>query len=331
MEVVKTTPEELLKGYKERIESLLFNGNSNDKVKGLYEPIEYLLQIGGKRLRPCMVLAGCEGIGGNPEDALHAALAIEVFHNFSLMHDDIMDEAPLRRGEVTVHEKWNANAAILSGDAMLVQAYQYLAKSSPQHLPKLLTLFNTTAIEVCEGQQLDMEFETRTDVEIEEYMEMIRLKTSVLLAASIQMGMIIGGASEEQHLLGYEFGLEAGLAFQLQDDYLDAFGDPTKFGKQIGGDILSDKKTHLYLTCRANASSSQLAQLDKWVGKTASPQEKIEEVKALFVETGAANVLQEQMRFHYVKALSALSKLKLTDEGKQLFNFLAELVHIRNV
>lgn len=331
MELVKTTPEELLKEYKERIESLLFNGESNDKVKGLYEPIEYLLRIGGKRLRPCMVLAGCEGVGGDAEDALNAALAIEVFHNFSLMHDDIMDDAPLRRGEVTVHEKWNANTAILSGDAMLVQAYQYLAKSSPDNLPQLLTLFNKTAIEVCEGQQLDMEFETRSDVEIDEYMEMIRLKTSVLLAASIRMGMIIGGASEEQQLLGYEFGLEAGLSFQLQDDYLDAFGDPKKFGKQVGGDILSDKKTHLYLTCRANASSEQLQQLDKWIGKTTSPQEKIEEVKALFVETGAEKVLKEQMRFHYDKALEALGKLKLSSEGKQLFDFLAELVHIRNV
>lgn len=326
---VETNPEVVLKKYKEQIEAALFQSEHQGQAAGLYEPIEYLLQLGGKRLRPAMVLAACTAAKGDAEKAIPAALAVEVFHNFSLMHDDIMDEAPLRRGKQTVHEKWDSNTAILSGDAMLVQAYQYLAKCEAKYLPQLLELFNTTAIEVCEGQQLDMEFERRSDVTIEEYLEMIRLKTSVLLACSIQIGMLIAGATEEQQKRGYQFGLEAGLAFQLQDDYLDAFGDPEHFGKQVGGDILCDKKTFLYLTCVAKASPAQLTQLNGWIGNSDDPERKVEEVKELFRTTGAEKELREQMQLHYEKALEELNHLELEPEGRMLFNYLAELVHVR--
>lgn len=326
---METIPEVLLKQYKEQIEAALFRAKHEGQASGLYEPIQYLLQLGGKRLRPAMVLGACAAVRGDVQQAMPAALAVEVFHNFSLMHDDIMDEAPLRRGKQTVHEKWNANTAILSGDAMLVQAYQHLAQCKPVHLPSLLQLFNKTALEVCEGQQLDMEFEQRSDVTIEEYLEMIRLKTSVLLACSIQIGMLIAGATEEQQKRGYQFGLEAGLAFQLQDDYLDAFGDPEHFGKQVGGDILCDKKTFLYLTCVAKASPAQLTQLNGWIGNSDNPERKVEEVKELFRATGAEKELREQMQWHYEKALEELKHLELEPEGRMLFNYLAELVHVR--
>ncbi|MFT5922202.1 MAG: geranylgeranyl diphosphate synthase type II [Flavobacteriales bacterium] len=329
VKTVEMTPEVLLRQYKEQIEAALFQEAHKGQAAGLYEPIEYLLKLGGKRLRPAMVLAACAAVKGDVEKAIPAALAVEVFHNFSLMHDDIMDEAPLRRGQQTVHEKWDSNTAILSGDAMLVQAYQHLAKCESKNLPQLLELFNATALEVCEGQQLDMEFEQRSDVTIDGYLEMIRLKTSVLLACSIQIGLLIAGASDEQQKRGYQFGLEAGLAFQLQDDYLDAFGDPEHFGKQIGGDILCDKKTFLYLTCMAKANHSQLAQLDAWIGNSSDPATKVAEVKGLFIATGAEEELREQMQFHYEKALEALDGLELEGEGRALFNYLAELVHMR--
>ncbi|MGB1031429.1 MAG: polyprenyl synthetase family protein, partial [Flavobacteriales bacterium] len=215
--------------------------------QSLYQPVSYIMQLGGKRLRPLMVLAATEAFGGDPKLALNACMSIEVFHNFTLMHDDIMDDAPLRRGNQTVHEKWGVNAGILSGDAMIIQAYQLLNCYNAPLSNQLLTLFNTTALEVCEGQQMDMEFEDRNDVGIEEYLEMIRLKTSVLLAAALKMGAQIAGASDEVQKNIYNFGQEIGLAFQLRDDYLDAFGDPETFGKQVGGDIIQNKKTYLLL------------------------------------------------------------------------------------
>ena len=216
----------------------------NQAKQTLYDPISYIMQLGGKRLRPIMVLASTEAFGGDAKQALNACMGIEVFHNFTLMHDDIMDDAPLRRGKQTVHEKWGVNSGILSGDAMIIQAYQLLNTYQAPLSTQLMDLFNTTALEVCEGQQLDMEFEERSDVLIEEYLEMIRLKTSVLLAAALKMGAQIAGASDEVQENIYLFGQEIGLAFQLRDDYLDAFGDPATFGKQVGGDILSDKKTY---------------------------------------------------------------------------------------
>ena len=213
----------------------------------LYDPCRYILQNGGKRIRPVLCLMASELFGEISEDAWHGAFGIELFHNFTLIHDDIMDKAPLRRGKPTVHEKYGESTALLSGDVMLVMAYDYLGRIDAAHLKPVLDLFNKTAREVCEGQQLDMDFEKEAMVGLDRYIQMIELKTSVLLAASLQMGAILGGASEgNQHKL-YEFGRNLGIAFQVQDDYLDAFGDPAKFGKQVGGDILSDKKTFLMI------------------------------------------------------------------------------------
>ena len=215
--------------------------------KNLYEPIDYILHLGGKRMRPILTLMAADIFSSNYKKALPAALAVEVFHNFTLVHDDIMDDAPLRRGKATVHEKWDISTGILSGDAMLILAYQYFENYEPIIFQKLAKLFSKTALEVCDGQQLDVDFETRKDVTIDEYINMIRLKTSVLVAAALKMGAIVAETNELDANLIYDFGLNLGLAFQLQDDYLDTFGDAATFGKQIGGDIIENKKTYLYL------------------------------------------------------------------------------------
>ena len=246
----------------------------------LYDPAEYILQLGGKRVRPVCVLMGNELFGEIIPDAYHAATAIELFHNFSLIHDDIMDKAPMRRGMETVHQKYGESTALLAGDVMFVRAYEYLNKLQLKNLQKVLHLFNQTASAVCEGQQLDMDFEKRTTVSLEEYVGMITLKTSVLLAASLQLGAILGGAGEgnQQHL--YEFGKNLGIAFQVQDDYLDAFGDPDKFGKQVGGDILSNKKTFLLIHAMETATPEQLVVLQNLLANNAP--DKVEKVTQIF-------------------------------------------------
>jgi len=213
----------------------------------LYEPINYIMSLGGKRLRPCLLLMACDMFGGDVEQALAPALAIEVFHNFTLMHDDIMDKAPLRRGKPTVHEKWNANTAILSGDVMMVESNKLIMQVKDNILRPVLDVFNDTAVGVCEGQQIDMNFETRQDVQIDEYINMIRLKTAVLVGGALKMGALVGGADDAEGTLLYNFGEQLGIAFQLQDDILDVYGDPKKFGKQVGGDIISNKKTYLLI------------------------------------------------------------------------------------
>lgn len=246
----------------------------------LYDPAEYILQLGGKRVRPVCVLMGNELFGEIVPDAYHAATAIELFHNFSLIHDDIMDKAPMRRGMETVHQKYGESTALLAGDVMFVRAYEYLNKLQLKNLQKVLHLFNQTAGAVCEGQQLDMDFEKRTTVSLEEYVGMITLKTSVLLAASLQLGAILGGAGEgNQHHL-YEFGKNLGIAFQVQDDYLDAFGDPEKFGKQVGGDILSNKKTFLLIHAMETATPEQAAVLQDLLDNSAP--DKVEKVTQIF-------------------------------------------------
>ena len=246
----------------------------------LYDPAEYILQLGGKRVRPVCVLMGNELFGDIIPDAYHAATAIELFHNFSLIHDDIMDKAPMRRGMETVHQKYGESTALLAGDVMFVRAYEYLNKLQLKNLQKVLHLFNQTASAVCEGQQLDMDFEKRTTVSLEEYVGMITLKTSVLLAASLQLGAILGGAGEgNQHHL-YEFGKNLGVAFQVQDDYLDVFGDPEKFGKQIGGDILSNKKTFLLIHAMETANPEQLVVLQNQLENNAA--DKVEKVTQIF-------------------------------------------------
>ena len=246
----------------------------------LYDPNEYFLKIGGKRIRPVLCLMGNELFDEIKEDAWHAGTAIELFHNFTLIHDDIMDKAPLRRGMETVHTKFGENTAILAGDVMLVKAYEELNKISLEYLQSILRLFNTTAREVCEGQQMDMDFETMDNVSMDAYLTMIELKTSVALAASLQTGAILGGAGERnQHLL-YEFGKKLGIAFQVQDDYLDAFGDPKKFGKQVGGDILANKKTFLLLHAQRNASATQQKELQQLLSSNAP--DKIDKVLQVY-------------------------------------------------
>ncbi len=314
-----TSKEEVQKSalsrYQEMIRASLNTYLENSKKGELYAPIHYLLKLGGKRLRPALVLAATDAFDGSAEDAVPAALAIEVFHNFTLMHDDIMDQAPLRRGFETVHVKWNTNAAILSGDTMLVQAYQLLAQSKPNQLPQLLQLFSTTAIEVCEGQQLDMEFENRTDVHVVEYIEMIRLKTSVLLAAALKTGALVANASEEDCEHIYKFGEQIGLAFQLRDDYLDAFGEQEKFGKLVGGDILADKKTFLWIRAHELASETQLEEISLALKSGMTNNQKVEAFKNFFETTGAREELKIRMQSHVDEAMSHLHACNLNENG----------------
>ncbi|MFD2146371.1 polyprenyl synthetase family protein [Mucilaginibacter antarcticus] len=240
----------------------------------LYDPIFYILSMGGKRMRPALLLMACDLFGGNVEKAMPPALAIEVFHNFTLMHDDIMDKAPLRRGRTTVHEKWNQNAAILSGDVMLIEGYKLMMQVEDRFLRVILDIFNNTAVGVCEGQQLDMDFEVRDDVKIDEYIYMIRLKTAVVLGGALKIGSILGGADMKDADLVAEFGENLGLAFQLQDDMLDVYGSPEKFGKQVGGDIIANKKTYLLIKALELADATQKTELNKWIAITEFDNQK---------------------------------------------------------
>ena len=286
--------------------------------QGLYAPIAYALSSGGKRLRMQLVLAGCRLVGGNERDALPFAEAIEVFHNFTLLHDDVMDRADVRRGMPTVHVKWNDNTAILSGDQMLISAYQLLEGAPAQHLAELLRLFTQTATEICEGQQYDVDFEHRDDVQISDYIEMIRLKTSVLLAAALQGGAIIGGANKAEQEALYNYGIHLGLAFQIQDDLLDCFGDPATFGKAIGGDISCNKKTFLLLTALQNADVAQRADLNRWLAQSEPSAEKIEAVKQLYIATRAREAAEQAIAEHTDHALDCLNSLPDNDESHRL-------------
>jgi len=296
--------------------------------QNLYQPISYILSLGGKRLRPALCLLAAQSFGASPERAIKQALAIEIFHNFSLMHDDIMDNAPLRRGMPTVHEKWNTNSAILSGDAMLVQAYQLVAQSPAEALPQILSLFSKTAIEVCEGQQLDMEFETRNDVGVSEYLEMIRLKTSVLLAAALELGAIVGGANQKDAEAIYSFGENLGIAFQLRDDYLDVFGDSEKVGKQSGGDILADKKTFLLLKSIELAGKEQLKVLNQTIGNTEiEPNLKVETIRKIMLELKVDEALIQESETYFSIALKSLNSLSISNEYTlELKNFAEQLM-----
>lgn len=287
--------------------------------KNLYEPISYILGLGGKRMRPVLTLMAVDVFEGSIEAALDAALAIEMFHNFSLVHDDIMDDAPLRRGKVTVHEKWDVNTGILSGDAMLIKSYQLFEGYEPQIFKKLVSLFSQTAIEVCEGQQYDVDFETRNDVNIAEYLKMIEYKTAVLVAASLKMGAIIAGASDSDAEAIYDFGRDLGIAFQLQDDYLDAFGDPETFGKQVGGDIIENKKTILYLKALEFASTNVRKELETLFSqKPENPEAKIEKTKEIFLESGAVDFLKKEIENYTQTAFESLEKISTPEENKLL-------------
>ncbi len=285
----------------------------------LYVPIDYILGLGGKRLRPVLTLMASELFDQPHEKALDAALAIEMFHNFSLVHDDIMDDAPLRRGEQTVHEKWDINTGILSGDAMLILAYQLFENYEGEVFRELAKLFSKTAIEVCEGQQYDVDFETRDDVTIPEYLKMIEYKTAVLVGAALKMGAIIAGASEACQVSIYNYGRDLGIAFQLQDDYLDAFGDPETFGKQVGGDIIENKKTFLYLTALENSSKDDVQLLEHLFSiAPADPTEKITTVKQQFIDSGAAKATQSEIERYTQLAFKSLDAIDISDDKKQL-------------
>nr|WP_321221594.1 polyprenyl synthetase family protein [uncultured Psychroserpens sp.] len=286
--------------------------------KNLYEPIDYILQLGGKRLRPVLTLITAEIFNCDYKKALDAALSVEVFHNFSLVHDDIMDDAPLRRGQTTVHEKWDINTGILSGDAMLIMAYQLFENYDSKQFLELAKLFSKTALEVCEGQQYDVDFETRDDVTIAEYLKMIEYKTAVLVGAAMKMGAIVANASQDCQDSIYNFGKHLGIAFQLQDDYLDAFGDPKTFGKQVGGDIIENKKTYLYLKAVEFSNDDDKLQLEHLYGVNPSdPSDKIETVKQLFISSGSAEATKQEIENYTNKAFSVLDSLKISEENKE--------------
>lgn len=303
-----------------------------EEPAGLYDPMRYILELGGKRIRPVLALIAADAVGGDVKKALPAALAVEVFHNFSLVHDDIMDEAPLRRGKATVHEKWDANTGILSGDVMLVKAYQCLDAYPAELFKELTQLFSKTAKEVCEGQQYDMDFPQQNSVSQAEYLHMIKNKTAVLLGCSLQMGAMIGGLSLEESQPFYDFGIELGLAFQLQDDYLDAFGDPLTFGKQVGGDIIENKKTLLYLLALEKGDKGQQVQLEElFSSQPEDPSDKIATVKTLFKATKADLAIQQLMAQYTDKALLEVEKFAISEEKKNLFKQFAKALMERKL
>jgi geranylgeranyl diphosphate synthase type II len=318
--------------YQEQFLVYLEEKKTNKEPKNLYDPINYILELGGKRMRPVLTLMTAEIFDTKFKKALPAALAVEVFHNFSLIHDDIMDDAPLRRGKVTVHEKWNINTGILSGDAMLILAYQNFEQYQPKIFRKLAKLFSKTALEVCEGQQWDVDFEKRTDVSIPEYLRMIEYKTAVLVAAAMKMGAIIAETSKETANLIYEFGLNLGLAFQLQDDYLDAFGDPKTFGKQVGGDIIENKKTYLYLKAMEFASEAEQAELLQLFSiQPEDTTEKIKSAKAIFNSSGASQATQLAIQEYTLKAFETLDKIDIKKEKKEILKTFGEGLMERKV
>lgn len=317
----------VLATYSAYLENALQQQQLPTQPTNLYDPLRYFLQLGGKRLRPMLSLMACK-LGGRPmENALHAALAVEYFHNFSLIHDDIMDAAPLRRGQATVHEKWNPNIAILSGDVLLVKAYEQLSAYSPETFHALFKIFNQTAIEVCEGQQMDMDFEQMTNVSEEAYMEMIRLKTSVLLGCALQIGGMVGGLNQKDAQLLYAFGEQLGLAFQIQDDILDLYGESAQVGKQVGGDVLANKKTLLSISAKKAANTQQQEALLA-LEKIKNPLEKVEKTKQFYSDLGARTYCEKKMEAHHQNALSALEKID-SNYSKQELLELAEFLLTR--
>lgn len=321
-----------IKQYQEFISDYLTQQQIVREPKNLYEPISYILALGGKRIRPTLTLMTAEIFGADYKEALPAALAVEVFHNFSLIHDDIMDDAPLRRGNETVHEKWDLNTGILSGDAMLILAYQYFEQYEPAVFRDLAKLFSKTAIQVCEGQQWDVDFENRDEVTIPEYLKMIEYKTAVLVAAAMKMGAIIATTSAENCDLIYDFGLNLGLAFQLQDDYLDAFGNPATFGKQVGGDIIENKKTYLYLKAKEFSTTEQREELMHLFSiQPVDTTDKVASVKNVFEKTGAAEATQQAITDFTMKAFETLAKMNISEDKKDILRLFGEKLMSRQV
>jgi len=319
-----------IKYYQDIINEDLRDIHFPEKPADLYEPIQYLLSIGGKRIRSCLTLLSAEMFNCDISKALPAAIAIEIFHNFSLMHDDIMDKAPLRRGKATVHEKWGTNTAILSGDFMLIQSYQSIAKNEPSVLPALMKIFNRTAGEVCIGQQLDMDFEKTENVTITDYIEMIRLKTAVLIGAALQMGAIVAKTDDRNADLLYQYGENLGIAFQLQDDFLDAFGNADTFGKQIGGDILVNKKTFLLLKALELAEEEDKVEISNWINNTESnSSEKITAIVNIYKKLNIERYIKQEMKRYTNKAFSALEEIQIDEKKKEPLQKLAKFLLIR--
>lgn len=305
--------------YQEEFIKYLEEYSTLKEPQSLYRPIDYILNLGGKRLRPVLTLMTTEIFDEDFTKSLNAALSVEVFHNFSLIHDDIMDEAPIRRGKETVHKKWDLNTGILSGDAMLILAYQLFENYESNTFQALAKLFSKTALKVCEGQQFDIDFETRDDVTIPEYLQMIEYKTAVLVGAAMKMGAIVAKASVEDQEKIYSFGKDLGIAFQLQDDYLDAFGDPKTFGKQVGGDIIENKKTYLYLKTLELSKLKKREKLSHLF--RISPQdstEKIEIVKGIFQKSGSAEATKTAIKNYTNRAFSVLETINISDDKKDI-------------
>jgi len=299
---------------------------------GLYDPVQYVLSLGGKRIRPVLMLLAYNLYKESISEILSPAVGLEIYHNFTLLHDDLMDKADMRRNKPTVHKMWDDNTAILSGDAMLILAYQYVANCSSSCMKNVLSTFTQAALEVCEGQQYDMDFEHRNDVKEEEYLEMIRLKTSVLLAAALKMGAQLAGASKNDADNLYNFGLNIGLAFQLKDDLLDVYGDPAVFGKNIGGDILCNKKTYMLIKALEKGNEEQRAELKSWIEKEEfDPKEKIQAVTALYNQIDVKLFCENKMREYYAKGLESLSMVSVVEEKKRELRSLAEHLMYREM
>ena len=308
------TADEILKMVNEFLDHLSYDR----KPESLYEPIKYVLSMGGKRIRPTLMLLAYNLYKENPEDILMNACALETYHNYTLLHDDLMDNADMRRGHLTVHKKWNDNTAILSGDSMLVLAFQRMMQCDTKHLKDILDLFTVTALEIGEGQQYDMEFETRNDVKEEEYIEMIRLKTSVLLACALKIGAILADASAEDADNLYKFGEQIGLAFQLQDDYLDVYGDSKVFGKEIGGDITSNKKTYMLINAFNKANDAQREELTRWVSaRDFDRNEKVDAVTHLYNEIGIDQLAQDKIAYYFAQSKKFLDAVNVSEEKKE--------------
>ena len=322
---------QLITDYQNEFLSFLKEHIQKREPKNLYDPIQYILNVGGKRLRPVLTMLSTDIFGKDYHQALYAALAVEIFHNFSLVHDDIMDEAPLRRGKPTVHTKWNLNTGILSGDAMLILAYQYFERYEPVIFRQLAEIFSKTALEVCEGQQYDVDFEKEEQVSTSQYLKMITYKTAVLVGAALKMGAIIAETSEENKQKIYDFGVALGIAYQLQDDYLDTFGDDS-FGKKIGGDILQNKKTLLYLnTLEKGSSEEKEALMRLYKFPIENEKEKIAKVTQLFISTGSDLFLRSEVENYTLKAFSILDTLEISEQKKEILKEFGKSLMNRNL
>ena len=302
------------------VNNLKFPSSPNN----LYDPVRYMLSLGGKRMRPVLTLMACDAFNGDINEAIDPALGVEVFHNFTLLHDDIMDNAPLRRSKATVHEKWNANIAILAGDAMFVEACRLVMNAPTPVVKEVMSVFTTTALEVCEGQQYDMDFESLEQVHVDQYIQMIRLKTAVLLGGALKIGALIGNAKNEDPNHLYDFGVNLGIAFQLQDDILDVYGDADHFGKQVGGDILANKKTFLLITALENAQGEIRDDLNGWLSSNDKSENKVNAVTAIYDKLNVRMIAEEKMQQLYNEALLHLDAIPIPEASKQPLKDLAD-------